>query len=58
MTRPTLPAGQMTVAKAQQRWEAVRKAANEGDPTAMADAVSKFESIADTMFATWLRKEE
>lgn len=53
MTRPRIPHGSMTVAKARQRWEAVRKAAQDGDPAKMLDAVQGFQSIAETMFLTW-----
>jgi hypothetical protein len=53
MGRPTIPHGKMTVRKARQRWEAVRIAAQEGDPGAMLDAVSRFQCIAETMFQHW-----
>ncbi|WP_226780383.1 hypothetical protein [Oceaniglobus trochenteri] len=50
MTRPTIPKGRMTIRKAKQRWQDVWDAAQEGHPQKMADAVSRFQSIAETFF--------
>lgn len=51
--RPKIPHGNMTVAKARQRWDALRRAAAAGEPSAMLDAVQKFEGIAELMLNQW-----
>ena len=51
--RKKIPGGSMSVAKARARWEAVRVAAQFGDPAAMLDAVSRFETIAEMILSQW-----